>query len=96
MRPGSALGFHIVHRDCAGGGALAAITLGCVAGRLVGPDKEPMRAAVNSLWGWAQPALFGLLGAAVHFPDVYENEDVGIGLLLLAIALCARVRRAAP
>ena len=73
-----------------GGGALATIVLGCTASRLW-PEaaRARVRAHVNTLWGLLQPALFGLLGAAVNLRDL-ETSNLAIGTGMLACSLLVR------
>ena len=73
-----------------GGGALGAIVLGATAGRLW-PDavKKEVQAHVNDMWALLQPALFGLLGAAVNIQSI-DPQQLGSGLAVIAIALTLR------
>jgi hypothetical protein len=74
-----------------GGGALAAIVLGVTAGRLwTKAAITPVRAHVNAAWAFLQPALFGLLGAAVDLSAI-DGSQLGNGLGLLAIGLTVRI-----
>jgi len=74
-----------------GGGALAAIVLGATAARLWPAEAcKPVRAHVNEAWGHLQPALFGLLGAAVDVSTI-DASQLGSGLGLLGAALTVRI-----
>lgn len=80
-----------------GGGALAAVVYGCTASRAWGEAlRKPVQADVNLLWLHAQPALFGLLGAAVDVKAIEPSElGAGIGVLLCALLCRIVVTRAA-
>lgn len=77
--------------NASGGGALGAIVLGATAGR-VWPDKvrKPVQASVNHAWALLQPALFGLLGAAVDVTAI-QTDILGRGVGLIAAALFVRI-----
>ena len=80
--------------DFSGGGALGAIVLGATAARLW-PAKErtAVQAQVNAAWAHLQPALFGLLGAAV---DVQAIEPALLGSGLAVIGECYGAPTRAP
>lgn len=74
-----------------GGGALGAIVLGATASRLwPAAVRKPVQANVNAVWGRLQPALFGLLGAAVDVRAI-EPALLGGGLGVIAAALALRI-----
>ena len=74
-----------------GGGALAAVVLGTTAAHRW-PHRQvvAVQARVNWVWAQAQPALFGLLGAAVDVRAL-APALLGRGLLLLAGGLVVRI-----
>ena len=75
----------------AGGGALGAVVLGAAAARGWGDEaRAPVRAAVNAAWARAQPALFGLLGAAVDLHAIVPSL-LWRGALVLAGSLVVRI-----
>lgn len=74
-----------------GGGALGALVLGATAGRLWPSDaKKEVQTHVNNLWATLQPALFGLLGAAVDVASI-DPAILGSGLAVVAGALTIRI-----
>lgn len=74
-----------------GGGALGAIVLGTTAARLWPQSvRKPVQANVNAVWTRLQPALFGLLGAAVDVRAI-EPSQLGGGLGVIAAALTLRI-----
>ncbi len=74
----------------AGGGSLAAMTMGAVAARGWLEATSPVAVGLGKVWGPAQPLLFGLIGAEVVFADV-EASYVGGGLVILAVGLVVRL-----
>ncbi|ETW95250.1 MAG: hypothetical protein ETSY1_31400 [Candidatus Entotheonella factor] len=76
--------------DMTGGGSLAAMTLGAVAARGWRQSPDPVAVAMGTLWTWAQPILFGLIGAAVVLAHI-ELAYVKSGLIILAIGLLVRL-----
>ena len=78
-----------------GGGALAAIVLGATAARLwtvpaCGSVHADVKLRVNATWTSLQPALFGLLGAAVDVSAI-DGAKLGGGLGMLACGLALRI-----
>jgi NhaP-type Na+/H+ or K+/H+ antiporter len=74
-----------------GGGALGAIVLGATAARLWPADaRKAVQAHVNAAWALLQPALFGLLGAAVDVRAV-APASLGSGLAVIVSALAVRI-----
>ncbi|ETX07606.1 cation:proton antiporter domain-containing protein [Candidatus Entotheonella palauensis] len=73
-----------------GGGSLAAMTLGAVAARGWQQAPDPVAVAMGRLWTFAQPLLFGLIGAAVVLSRI-EFAYIRIGLMILALGLLARL-----
>ncbi len=80
---GWALGF-------AGGGSLAAMTMGAVAARGWLDATTPVAFGLGKVWVPAQPLLFGLIGAEVVFADV-EGSSVGGGLIIVMVGLVIRL-----
>jgi NhaP-type Na+/H+ or K+/H+ antiporter len=77
--------------DFSGGGALGAIVLGATSGRLwPTATRKAVQVHVNYAWSLLQPALFGLLGAAVDVRAI-EPSQLGSGLAVVAIALTLRI-----
>jgi NhaP-type Na+/H+ or K+/H+ antiporter len=74
----------------AGGGSLAAMTMGAVSGRAWRGSSDAVAKGLARSWSVAQPILFGLIGAAVALSAV-EPSYVRNGLLILAIGLVVRV-----
>ncbi len=74
----------------AGGGSLAAMTMGAVAGRGWHGESYPVAMRLGQVWALAQPLLFGLIGAAVVLETV-EPAYVRGGLVILAIGLTVRL-----
>lgn len=74
----------------AGGGSLAAMTMGAVAARGWLDAASPVAAGLVRVWVPAQPFLFGLIGAAVVFSDV-EAAYVRGGLIILVFGLAVRL-----
>ena len=78
------------------GGILAAVVIGSTISEFWRrtdriSQLEQVRSRVQKLWGdVAQPALFGLLGAAVDLRAV-RSKDVGLGCALIAIGLVVRL-----
>jgi hypothetical protein len=74
-----------------GGGALAAVVIGCTAARLwPTASLKAVQKKVNWCWGIAQPALFALLGASVKLHAI-NPEDLGAGIFIIAISLAVRI-----
>ncbi len=80
---GWALGF-------AGGGSLAAMTMGAVSARGWRGSTFDVAVQLSRAWAVAQPILFGLIGAAVALKAV-EPSYVEGGLIILAIGLGVRL-----
>lgn len=80
---GWALGF-------TGGGSLATMTMGAVAGRGWRDASIPIAMAMGRVWSVAQPILFGLIGAAVILAAV-ESAYISRGLVILALGLTVRL-----
>ena len=77
--------------DFSGGGALGALVLGATASRLWPADaRKAVQAYVNAAWNHLQPALFGLLGAAVDVRSL-DPSVLGSGVGLIASALTLRL-----
>lgn len=77
--------------DFSGGGALGALVLGATASRLWPADaRKAVQAHVNAAWNHLQPALFGLLGAAVDVRSL-DPAVLGSGVGLIASALTLRL-----
>ena len=77
--------------DFSGGGALGAIVLGATAARLwPATERTAVQAQVNAAWAQMQPALFGLLGAAVDVQAI-DPALLGSGLAVIACALTLRI-----
>lgn len=76
--------------DMTGGGSLAAMTMGAVAARGWQASPDPIAMAIGKVWTFAQPMLFGLIGAAVVFAAI-EPAYIGRGLLVLAAGLLVRL-----
>ncbi len=76
--------------DMTGGGSLAAMTMGAVAARGWQAAPDPVAAAMGTAWRFAQPMLFGLIGAAVVLAAI-EPAYVSRGLLILAAGLLVRL-----
>ena len=74
----------------AGGGSLAAMTIGAVSGRVWADSSEAVAIGLIRLWGVAQPILFGLIGAAVALSAI-EPSYVRGGLIILAVGLVVRL-----
>lgn len=74
----------------AGGGSLAAMTMGAVAARQWGHDTSAVAKPMAHLWSVAQPLLFGLIGASVLL-SVVETSYVTIGLIMLATGVVVRL-----
>lgn len=73
-----------------GGGSLAAMIMGSVAARGWQIAVGPVATAMGRIWAFAQPLLFGLIGAAVvlaHIEPSYVKRD----LLILAIGVAVRL-----
>ena len=73
-----------------GGGSLAAMTMGAVAGQAWKSSAAPVAIALSRAWSIAQIALFGLIGAAVSL-DVVERSYIISGLVILAVGLAVRL-----
>ncbi len=73
-----------------GGGSLAAMTMGAVAARGWQHTPNPVSVAMGKLWMFAQPLLFGLIGAAVVLAHI-EPTYIKSGLIILAIGLLVRL-----
>lgn len=73
-----------------GGGSLAAMTMGAVAARGWQHTPDPVAAAVGRLWTFAEPLLFGLIGAAVVLASI-ELAYIQQGLIILALGLLVRL-----
>jgi solute carrier family 9B (sodium/hydrogen exchanger), member 1/2 len=73
-----------------GGGSLAAMTMGAVAARGWQHMPDPVAAAMGRLWAYAQPLLFGLIGAAVMLAHI-ELAYMQRGLIILALGLLVRL-----
>lgn len=74
-----------------GGGALAAVVIGCTAAKLWPPiNLKAVQKQVNRCWSIAQPCLFSLLGASVKLYAI-KLETLGAGLLVVAISLTIRI-----
>ncbi len=76
--------------EMTGGGSLAAMTMAAVAARGWHQTPEPIAAAMGRLWAFAQPVLFGLIGAAVALAHI-EPAYLTSGLIILAIGLLMRL-----
>lgn len=76
--------------DFAGGGSLAAMTMGAVAARRWSDDGAPVAVAMSAGWAVVQPILFGLIGAAVVLADI-QAEYVGYGLIVIVAGLAIRL-----
>lgn len=74
----------------AGGGSLATMTMGAVAGRAWGASAAPVAMIASRVWAVAQPVLFGLIGAAVALSAI-ESSYIVRGLVVLAIGLAVRI-----
>lgn len=74
----------------AGGGGLAALTMGAVAARGWLDAASPVARGLGRAWAPAQPLLFGLIGAAVALSAVESTFVVG-GLVILAAGLAVRL-----
>jgi hypothetical protein len=75
------------HLGFTGGGALAAVTLGCAAARGWPPSTRVIvQKRLNKVWRYFQPALFGLLGAGVELRSLSADE---LGLLAAGLAIIA-------
>lgn len=74
----------------AGGGSLAAMTMGAVAARGWLDAASPVAKGLVRVWAPAQPLLFGLIGAAVVLSAV-EATYVGGGLVILVLGLTVRL-----
>jgi len=71
-----------------GGGALGAVVLGAAAATWWLQDRRAcVQAAINRLWAFAQPALFGLLGAAVRLESFDARVGQGIAVLVVGMAV---------
>ncbi len=75
--------------EFAGGGSLAAMTMGAVAAQSWKHASMPVAIALSRVWSVAQVALFGLIGAAVSFA-VVEAGYVVRGMVILAVGLSCR------
>jgi NhaP-type Na+/H+ or K+/H+ antiporter len=73
-----------------GGGSLAAMTMGAVAGRSLRSSAAPIAIALSRVWTFAQIALFGLIGAAVSL-DFVEPSYIVSGLVILVAGLIIRL-----
>lgn len=73
-----------------GGGSLAAMTMGAVAARGWQEASAPVAKAMGHVWTFAQPLLFGLIGAAVVLAYI-EPAYIIRGLLILLIGLVVRL-----
>ena len=80
---GWALGF-------AGGGSLAAMTMGAVSARRWRGSTAAVAKRLSWAWAVAQPILFGLIGAAVVLAAV-EPSYINGGLVILVIGLTVRL-----
>lgn len=74
----------------AGGGGLAALTMGAVAARGWLDAATPVARGLGRAWAPAQPLLFSLIGAAVALSAVESTFVVG-GLVILAAGLAVRL-----
>lgn len=73
-----------------GGGSLAAMTMGAVAARGWQASPDPVAMAMGRVWTFAQPMLFGLIGAAVVLAAI-EPAYIKRGLIILATGLLVRL-----
>ncbi len=80
---GWALGF-------AGGGSLAAMTMGAVSARRWRESTAAVARRLSWVWAVAQPILFGLIGAAVVLAAV-EPSYINGGLVILVVGLAVRL-----
>ncbi len=76
--------------DMTGGGSLAAMTMGAVAARSWQMSPDPVATAMGRVWAYAQPLLFGLIGAAVLLAAI-EPIYITSGLLILLLGLLVRL-----
>lgn len=74
----------------AGGGSLAAMTIGAIAARRWEERATHTAQTLGRTWSAAQPMLFGLIGAAVAL-DTVEPSYVRGGLAVLTVGLLARL-----
>lgn len=74
----------------AGGGSLAAMTMGAVGARGRKQSVTAVAVALGRVWGVAQPVLFGLIGAAVVLSAVESSYVLG-GLVILLTGLAVRL-----
>jgi NhaP-type Na+/H+ or K+/H+ antiporter len=75
------------------GGAGALLCLVSAAATKFGWDAAQMKevgADLSKVWYFAQPMLFGLVGAEIHY-SMLSAKLVGFGMLLLLVCLTARV-----
>ena len=74
-----------------GGGALGALVLGATCGRLwPAAARTAVQARVNATWTHLQPALFGLLGAAVDVTAILPSQ-LGAGFAVIGSGLAVRI-----
>lgn len=76
--------------ELTGGGSLAAMTMGAVAGRVWLDGAIPVAKLMARVWGVAQPMLFGLIGAAVVLAAV-EPTYIVRGVVILVLGLVVRM-----
>lgn len=74
----------------AGGGSLAAMTMGAVSARRWRDSTVAVARGMSWVWAVAQPILFGLIGAAVVLTAV-EPSYINGGLVILVIGLAVRL-----
>jgi len=74
----------------AGGGSLAAMTMGAVSARRWRGATVAVAKGMSWVWAVAQPILFGLIGAAVVLSAV-EPSYINGGLVILVIGLAVRL-----
>lgn len=73
-----------------GAGALGVVVMAFVASSGWKTEKVPVDRSFKILWEIAQPALFGLTGAAVDI-DFLSANVIGMGLATLAVGLLVRL-----
>lgn len=73
-----------------GGGTLAVLTLGALAGPMMPKTRAAVEVRLKWLWLWTgQPLLFALVGALVNFSTM-DNNAIWKGVFIIACGLVAR------
>lgn len=73
-----------------GGGTLAVLTLGALAGPMMPKTRAAVEVRLKWLWLWTgQPLLFSLVGALVNFSTM-DNTAIWKGFFVIVIGLIAR------